>query len=113
MDTYDNNSTNYKIVGGNNANSDACHELKKWSEVSSVDKISSPVKPGREDNKHHSLDNTKRRSSNCNNDTNNNNNDNNHLPWLKQHLKLNIFIEITTNNSIAMKRNRYNIIALD
>ena len=80
MDTYDNNSTNYKIVGGNNANSDACHELKKWSEVSSVDKISSPVKTGREDNKHDGLDNTKRRSSNCNNDTNNNNNDNNHLP---------------------------------
>ena len=80
MDTYD-NSTEYKLLGTTPGGtlSENCHELKKWSDVSSVDKIASPSKMngGRSDQetKINGLDNTKRRS-NCNNDTNNNSNDN-------------------------------------
>ena len=82
LDSYDNASTDYKVLS-NNANSENCHELKKWSEVSSVDKIAMSSKSfsGRsdQDTKINGLDNTKRRS-NCNNDTNNNSNDNHSLP---------------------------------
>ena len=80
MDTYD-NSTEYKLLGTTaGGNSENCHELKKWSDVSSVDKIAIPSKNsgGRssdQETKINGLDNTKRRS-NCNNDTNNNSNDN-------------------------------------
>ena len=83
IETYD-NSNDYKLIGSNaNATETHCHELKKWSEVSSVDKIG--ITPRRngvtqddEDTKINGLNNTKRRT-NCNNDTNNNSNDN-HLP---------------------------------
>ena len=66
MDTYE-NSTDYKLLGSA-TNSENCHELKKWSDVSSVDKITMPPKNngGRsdQDTKINGLDNTKRRS-NC------------------------------------------------
>ena len=81
MESYDNTTSDYKLL--TNANSENCHELKKWSEVSSVDKIamSSKTFSGRsdQDSKMNGLDNTKKRS-NCNNDTNNNSNDNQPLP---------------------------------
>ena len=81
LDSYDNASNDYKVLS--NANSENCHELKKWSDVSSVDKIAMSSKnfSGRsdQDTKINGLDNSKRRS-NCNNDTNNNSNDNHSLP---------------------------------
>ena len=81
IDSYDTTSSDYKLLS--NANAENCHELKKWSEVSSVDKIAISSKnfSGRSDQdaKMNGLDNTKRRS-NCNNDTNNNSNDNQPLP---------------------------------
>ena len=81
LDSFDSTTSDYKLL--TNANSENCHELKKWSEVSSVDKIAMSSKnfSGRsdQDSKMNGLDNTKRRS-NCNNDTNNNSNDNHPLP---------------------------------
>ena len=88
LDSYDNNTNGeYKMIANSNANnSELCHELKKWSDVSSVDKIAMPTKNGdnrighnnHQDAKTNGLDNNTKgtRSNGSTNDTNNNSNEN-------------------------------------